>query len=162
MRITNVLLTLSLFTTANGQTGKHLMSGSASNNSAAFSYETRLEPATPDLSGKFGGGVVVDKSGIHRYMADSDGRKYFGYDLLMDPLPEANNYCVTVRPLSVDANHLKLKNPASWSRLQLPGYPASQMLHGGDTIAIDLLVNAGTGQNIVDYIHISGPEAVRR
>ena len=155
MRITNVLLALSLFATAKGQTGRQLLSGSASSGSVAFRYETRLEPATPDLSSKFGGGgVVVDKSGIHRYMTDSDGREYFGYDLLMDPLPESNTYRVTVRPLSVDANRLELKNPAAWRKLSLPGYPAPQTLHGGDTIVIDLLVNSGTGQKIVDYVHV--------
>lgn len=154
MRITRVLLALSVFATAKAQTGRQLMSGSASSGSTAFRYETRLEPATPDLSNKFSGGVVVDKSGIHRYMTDRDGRKYFGYDLLMDPLPEPNTYHVTVRPLSVDANRLDLKNPATWSRLPLPGYPAPRTLHGGDTIAVDLLVNAETGQKIADYIHI--------
>jgi hypothetical protein len=131
------------------------MSGSASTGQAAFRYETRLEPAIPDLSGKFGGGgVMVGKTGIHRYMTEAGGRKYFGYDLVLEPLPEANTYRATVRPLSVDAARLQLENPAAWSKLPLPGYPAAQTLHGGDTIALDLLVNRETGQKIVDYIHI--------
>lgn len=155
MRTTNILLAVSLFATARGQTGRQLMSGSASSGNAAFRYETRLEPATPDLSGKFGGGgVVVGRTGIHRYMTESEGRNYFGYDLLMEPLAEANTYRVTVRPLSIDATRLQLKDPAAWSKLPLPGYPAAQILRRGDTIALDLLANAATGQKIVDYIHI--------
>jgi hypothetical protein len=156
MRITSILLALSMFATAKAQTARVLMGGGgAGSGSAAFRWETRLEPATPELSGKFGGGgVVVGKIRFHRYTTESDSRKYFGYDLLMEPLPEANTYRVTVRPLSIDATQLHLKDPAAWSELRLPGYPPPQILHDGDTIALDLFTNAETGQKIVDYIHI--------
>jgi hypothetical protein len=157
MRITSILLALSVFATAKGQTARPLMSGSASTSggSVAFSYETMLEPATPELSREFGGGVSVGKDRVHRVMTEGGGRKYFGYDLLMEPLPEANIHRVTVRPLSIDATQLHhLKDPAAWSELPLPGYPPSQILHGGDTIALDLFTNPATGQKIVDYIHI--------
>ncbi|MBL8295876.1 MAG: hypothetical protein JNN08_28795 [Bryobacterales bacterium] len=155
MRIVNLLVVLSCLTGANGQTGRQLMSGSASNGGAAFRYETRLEPAMPDLSGQFGGGgVLAGKSGIHRYVTESEGRRYFGYDLVMEPLADANQYRVTVRPLSVDAPRLGLKDPASWRQVPLPGYPVSQILRGGETMALDLLVNTATGQKIVDYIHL--------
>ncbi len=38
--------------------------------------------------------------------------------------------------------------------LPLPGYPASQTVKIGDTIALTLLENRGTGQKVVDYIRI--------
>src|SRR5262249_47018356 len=134
MRMTSILLALSMFATAEAQTARLLMSGSASTSggSVAFSFETMIEPATPELSGKFEGGVRVGKDRVHRYITESDGRKYFGYDLLMEPLPEANTYRVTVRPLSIDATRMHIKDPAAWSELPLPTYAVSQILHGGD------------------------------
>src|SRR5215831_14931995 len=156
MRITSILLALSMVATAKAQTARILMSGSASTGggSVKFSYETMLEPATPELSGEFGcGGVVVGKDRVHRFVTESGARKYFGYDLLMEPLPEANTYRVTVRPLSIDATRMHVKDPATWSELPLPGYPPSQILRGGDTIVLDLLANPVTGQKIVDHIH---------
>jgi hypothetical protein len=151
MRTVNLLLAFSC--AAGGQTGRQLISGSASTGSAAFRYEAMLEPATPDLSGRFGGGVIAGK-GIHRYMTERESRTYFGYDLLLEPLPEPNSYRASVRPLSIGADRLQLKDAAAWNQAPLPGYPEARAVRGGDTIAVDLLVNAATGQKIVDYIHI--------
>jgi hypothetical protein len=40
---------------------------------------------------------------------------------------------------------------AGWTFLGLPKYPAIPNVKQGGTVALDLLVNAATGQKVVDY-----------
>jgi hypothetical protein len=39
--------------------------------------------------------------------------------------------------------------------LALPKYPPSQLLHDGDTLALDVLVNPRTGVKIIDFVRVS-------
>jgi hypothetical protein len=77
-------------------------------------------------------------------MIDSSQHKYFGYDIQVERRQD-NTYEVTLRPLSIGADKIRKDDPAGWTMVPLPGYPAPQTVHGGDTIAIDLLINATTG-----------------
>ena len=61
---------------------------------------------------------------------------------------------MSVAPLSVPANKIVPKNEAGWAIVPLPAYPSPQTVHGGDAIALDLLMSSSTGQKIVDYIRI--------
>ena len=117
-----------------------------------FRYETRVEPEVPGqkLTGFGRGGIIVGAS-FHRYMADDSNRKYFGYDLSIEP-DSGGMFRVTVQPLSLSAEKLGLVR--GWSQLPLPLLPSPQIVHSRDTMALDLFVHPGTGQKIVDYLFI--------
>ena len=131
--------------------GQVIMSGSGGKPGIYFHYETRIEPELPGqkLTG-FGRGGIIVGAGFHRYMTDDTTRKYFGYDLSIEPEP-GGMFRVTVQPLSLSAEKLKL---SGWSQVPLPLLPSPQMVHTRDTIALDLFVHPGTGQKIVDYLFI--------
>lgn len=116
-------------------------------------FETRLEPGRtlPALTGS-----VIDEgvSGpfAQRFIDDPVHRTTFGYELRLEPAPDATSATLRIEPLH-DPQHV-LKN--GWSRFGLPTglpkYPVISNLHVGDTVAIDLLVNPSTGQRLVDYL----------
>jgi hypothetical protein len=164
MQATRFGLAIGLCVPLLAQSGS-IMIGNASKDNVAFSYETRLEPPAPPIAKGIGGGVVVGQTGMHRFMTDSSGHRYFGYDLLIEPVEPANTYRVTFRPLSIGPEkfHLVLRDSlrtgqqhdlTGWTMLPMPAFPAPQSVHGGDTIALDLFSNPATGQKIVDYIRI--------
>jgi hypothetical protein len=152
MKLISLVFCLPIF--AQNQPG-WIMSGSAQAGDVGFSFETRLEPASPRIEGLGLGGVVGGNPSAHRYTADSIHHVYFGYDIEIGPLPQARAYLLTIRPLSLAREKLPaLTNPSSWTALPLPGYPPPQTVYVGDTIALDLMENRSTGQKIVDYIRI--------
>lgn len=130
-----------------------IMGGSGSKPGVRFRYETRIEPESPGqkLTG-FGAGGIVVASNFHRYMLDTDSKKYFGYDLSIDPEP-GGMFRVTFQPLSLSPAKLEL-NPAEWNQIPLPPMPAPQIVRNRDVIALDLFVHPATGQKIVDYLFI--------
>jgi hypothetical protein len=161
MRPISILAAVGLCVPVFSQSGR-IQNGTASfKNGVGFAYETRLEPPLPSITGeKFGGGVNVGETGIHRFMVDSSRHVYFGYDITIDHLPEDTSYRVTIRPLSIGADKLQyFKDPANWTilPLPLPRYPAPQTLRSGDVMALDLMTNAETGQKIVDYLTVQEP-----
>jgi len=149
MRVTSLLILLACACSG----AQVVMSGSGSKTGVYFRYETRIEP---ELSGQkitgFGGGLFVD-GGFHRFLSDTTTRKYFGYDLSIDPQP-GEMFRVTFEPLSLSAEKLRLEPAGGWSQISLPLLPAPQMVRSRDTIAVDLFVHPGTGQKIVDYLFI--------
>jgi len=153
MKAIEVVLAVSVCLPALAQTGI-IMSGSANNKDRTihFSWETRLDPASPPVKG-IGGGVVVGPSGVHRYMTDSSAHRIFGYDIEIEPLKQAGTFNVTFRPLSLPPEKI-VSDPASWTIVPLPVYPAPQTVRRGDTVAVDLFTHTGTGQKIVDYLHV--------
>jgi hypothetical protein len=116
-------------------------------------FETRLEPGRtlPAFTGS-----VIDEgvSGpfAQRFIDDPVHRTTFGYEVRLEPAPDASSATLHIEPLH-DPQHA-LKN--GWSRFGLPTgvprYPVIPNLHVGDTVAIDLLVNPSTGQKLVDYL----------
>ena len=159
MNLLGLVLAVPAFAqTASYQAG-WIMSGSAKAGNVGFSFETRLEPASPRIEGLGLGGVVGGNPSAHRYTADSIHHVYFGYDIEIEPLPQPRTFLVTIRPLSLAREQLMaLTNPNTWTMLPLPGYPAPQTVTVGDTIALDLMENRITGQKIVDYIRIQSRE----
>ena len=161
-----------------------IMSGSGSKPGVHFQYETRIEPELPGqkIIG-FGGGGIIAGANFHRHMTDTTTKKYFGYDLAIEPEP-GGMFRVTFQPLSVSAERLGLDEargggrgatatsgaPAAekprvepagvWSQLPLPRLPAPQIVRSRDTIAVDLFVHPGTGQRIVDYLFIQDDRQV--
>jgi hypothetical protein len=153
MRGIKLVLVISFCVLAFAQSGT-IMSGSGSKDNVSFSYETRLEPPAPPLADGIGGGVVTGKSGLHRYLVDHIRRMYFGYDLMIESLQQTNRFIVTIRQITIGPEKMQLGDPAAWTMLPLPAYPAPQMVQGGDEIVLDILTNPTTGQRIVDHLRI--------
>src|SRR5262249_15727693 len=138
---------------------RRIMGGSAGGSRYQFFYQTFLDPPVPEL-GNMGGGTVGGEGIIHRFMSDRRQRVYFGYDVLIEVLPQPNTYRVSLTQLSSDSIREILGNDASsWTQLPAPdwGGPAVRTIRAGEVLALDLLTNSATGQKIVDYITVKGP-----
>jgi hypothetical protein len=153
MTVNKLVLAVWLTVPLLAQSGK-IMSGNASRKDFSFSWETRLEPPSPPIAEGLAGGIVTGQSAMHRIITDASGHRYFGYDMVTEHLDQANTYLVTFRPLSIGPEKVPWTDLTGWTMLPIPGYPAPQTVHAGDTIALDLFTNAATGQKIVDYIHM--------
>jgi GWxTD domain-containing protein len=104
---------------------------------------------------------------IRRVFIDSGGSLYFGYALVVEPLPSGKQFRVSVRPLSVE-DEQELRARKSFQTRQLhPNYnsaalsrsSAPQTIADGDTFALDVLVNPKTGDKVTDYVTVSVSEA---
>ena len=130
-----------------------VMSGSGSDARMQFRYETRIEPEIPGQSPKgFGGGMVIDTS-FHRYVWDDSSRRYYGYDLSIEPM-SGGEYRVTFLPLSIEPDKARFKLSEGWAKLPLLRMPGPQIVRSKDTIAVELFSHPTTGQKIVDYLFV--------
>ena len=121
-------------------------------------YRTMLEPAragSPELN--IGGGGVDDATTNHRVLMDSHEKKYFGYDLSVDPTTPGH-FNVTIKALTLTAANLRFFGiDGSWSQISLPSTPGTVQVSDGETMAFDLMINPSTGQKIVEYVTVSSP-----
>jgi hypothetical protein len=133
--------------------------GVVSRNTFGFYWETRLEPPTPGLGDAFSTMTTDGPGAIHRIMVDRARRVYFGYDVVVEPLPEANTYRVTFQQLGATPELAKRfpETATGWTRLPAPAFPAAQTIRSGDVLALNLLTNGATGQKIVDYVTVQEP-----
>lgn len=116
--------------------------------------------------------VAGENNVIHRAFLDAERGIYFGYDVEIESSVDANKFKLTFKPLS-SIDYISIsktittnspgKNPQTTSRsvvlkpINLSKYPEPQTIHGGDTVAFDVLINPQTGVKIVDLIKISAP-----
>jgi hypothetical protein len=113
--------------------------------------------AEPPLQkgGEFCGGVTASGKVVHRLLVDQKSDSYFGYDLVLESGDMIRGYRVSFRSLS---NGEEMRHGCKRSkplRLMPPSkYPPSQIVHEGETIALDVLVSADGQQKIVDYLRI--------
>ncbi len=116
-------------------------------------FATKVEPGGTIGSG-ISGGVVTGPDRPHRLIFDAAQKRYFGYDLEVEP--QANSlFQVRIEPLGLtNPELLKAGVDPNWEKLSLPVYPRVPAVRVGDTLAIDLLVNRSTGQKIVDYVTV--------
>ena len=134
--------------------------GVVSREKFSFHWETRISPASPPLSGGFSTTTTDTMGVIHRVMMDRSGRTYFGYDVLIDALPEDYSYRITFKPLvmtSALAKGLDMDRWSAWMLLTAPRFPSPQIVRGGDILEFTLLTNQATGQKISDYISVQEP-----
>lgn len=137
---------------------RKIMGGSAGGSKYQFFYDTYLDPSLPEL-GNMGGGTIGGEGIIHRFMTDSRQRVYFGYDVSIENLPEANTYRITFSQLTAESVRSHLGNDgAGWTQLPAAvwGGPAVRIIRAGQVLSLDLLTNGTTGQKIVDYITVKG------
>ena len=110
----------------------------------------RMEPG----SARIPSGVIAAHVGrFHRVVLDRSQRRYFAYDLLVDPKDGSRAFQVRIEPFSLSATDLaetQMVDP-SWTHVPLLKYPLVPDVRAGDTVAIDLLENPATGQKVVDY-----------
>ncbi len=115
---------------------------------------------------------------VHRIFVDRKNSLYFGYDLKVEPVPSSDQFRLTIKPLSappispadaalharatagsrsVGAAQTQSDNlrPTDLTPRALPKYPPPQLIHDGDTLALDVLVNSRTGVTIIDLIKVS-------
>ncbi|MBK9169016.1 MAG: hypothetical protein IPM24_16310 [Bryobacterales bacterium] len=133
-----------------GQAG-FLMSGSVPGDGFTVEYRTRIEPASDVHDVHLEGGTA----GWRRYLYHPRERKYFGYDVLVQP--QDGEYRLSLLPLSANPEELGLPRGA-WTQVPLPGSAAPQTVRAGETVAVDLLVNPFTSQRVVDYLRIRRSE----
>lgn len=99
-------------------------------------------------------GVVAKDAGrIHRFVPDRAQRRYFAYDLVLEPSGDSR-LRVRVEPLSLTGAglaNLTFIEP-SWIAVPLLKFPVVPEVRGGDTLSIDLLMNLTTGQRVVDNL----------
>ncbi|MBV9083070.1 MAG: DUF1311 domain-containing protein [Acidobacteriaceae bacterium] len=146
-----------LFAVSGVARGEWTSSGYTQSNGIAVFVESKLEPANPKPAGSFGGGLQSLKRGqpgMKRYIYERNTLEYFGYDLAVEPLEHTGEYKVTFSPLSLTPEEMRLPDPPAWKVLPSPVFPTPQIVHEGDTIAIDLFENPSTGQKLVDYIRV--------
>src|SRR5258707_110663 len=111
-------------------------------------FATKIEPskgisAGANSAGRLPGGVVVEAGRAQHLINDPAHKSYFGYDVSLEPAADGNTAQIRIeplRPLRAD-----LSGPPGWTLLQLPRYPVIPNVKVGDTVALDLLVNAATG-----------------
>jgi hypothetical protein len=139
---------------------RRIMGGSAGGSKYQFFYETFLDPSLPEL-GNMGGGTIGGEGVIHRFMSDRRQRVYFGYDVLIEMLPQPNTYRITFSQLTTSESLRQVlgHDASSWIQLPAPdwGGPAVRTIRSGEVLGLDLLTNSTTGQKIVDYVSVKGP-----
>jgi hypothetical protein len=96
------------------------------------------------------GGVVVESGRVHRIIRDRAHKQVFGYDVELDPGGDGKTARLRIEPFRpVDS---RVTFEPGYTILGLPRYPAVPNLKLGDTVALDVLANASTGQRVVDYL----------
>jgi hypothetical protein len=119
---------------------------------------TKVEPPGDNARGKLPGGIITDEDRVHHIIEDRAHKRYFAYDLRLEPGEDANTVQLRIEPLRLSSPQVFYVGPG-WTLLALPKYPVIPNLRVGDTVALDLLVNPATGQKIVDYLTLKRSES---
>lgn len=103
--------------------------------------------------------VAGENKIIHRILTDSNRRVIFGYDLWVKADPLTRRFSVAVLPSDEAFRRTFLKESVN-ARLDasFPTFPKSatpQTLDDGDTVSLELLVNAESGLKIVDLVRVT-------
>lgn len=138
--------------------------GSVGRDKYVVFWESRIDPATPPMAASFVTRAVTDASPvIHRIMIDNSGRTYFGYDVLVEALPEPHAYRITFTPMNMPRATLQslLKgSEVNWGLVGPPRFPPPRTVHSDEILEVEMLTNSTTKQKILDYISIQEPGAV--
>jgi hypothetical protein len=109
-------------------------------------FVTKIEPPGTRLPG----GVIVESGRAHHVINDREHKRAFGYDVVLDPSEDGKT--ARIRIEAWNPAESKITFDPGWTFLRLPNYPVISGVKIGDTVALDLLVNATTGQKVVDYL----------
>jgi hypothetical protein len=109
-------------------------------------FVTKMEPPGTELHG----GVITGSGRAHHIIKDDAHKRAFGYDVALDPGEDGKTAQIRIEPWNPSTS--KVTFDPGWTFLELPKYPVIPNVKVGDTVALDLLVNAATGQKVVDYL----------
>src|SRR5215469_9605713 len=113
-------------------------------------FVTKIEPPGTVIPG----GVVVEAGRVHRIIEDRAHKQVMGYEVELDSAEGGKAARLRIQPFHPADS--KISFEPGYTFLRLPRYPVVPNLSLGDTVALDLLVNASTGQTVVDYLTLSG------
>jgi hypothetical protein len=119
-------------------------------NGLEIRFVTKIEPPGTMIPG----GVVVEGGRVHRIIEDRTHKQVLGYEVQLDPAEGGKAARLRIQPFRPTDS--KISFEPGYTFLELPRYPVVPNLRLGDTVALDLLVNAATGQKVVDYLTLSG------
>jgi hypothetical protein len=127
-------------------------------------FELRADPPSPRAH-VVAGYLQVDRSlnqalGIgHRYFYDEAAHTYYGYDIVIQPEPQAGTYRVafydlSIGPLDFNAGPADALDPSIWKKQPLSAMPAPRTMRLGDTLETVVFVEQSTGQKLIDSMDI--------
>jgi hypothetical protein len=147
-------------TTGGGAVG---VGGRGGTSKFSASFKTQTDP--PDLAQPFSVRAQIEANIIHRVWVDKAAGSYFGYDLEIEPLSEARQFRVAIKPLSQEfarelekggtLKALSGRSSAPPVNSSLPRLLQPQIIDDGDTVALEVLVNRQTGVKFIDLVTIS-------
>jgi hypothetical protein len=114
-------------------------------------FVTKVEPPGENGNSRLPGGVSSNAGRAQHIIQDREHKRYFGYDVQLEPSEDGSTAQVRIEPLS-PSSFTAATAGLGWTLLALPQYPVIPGVKVGDTVELDLLVNAATGQKIVDYL----------
>ncbi len=98
-----------------------------------------------------------------RILINRTAHTYLGYELILEPQEEEGVYLLTfgklgITPLDVAATYSPRPPQAPpagpFTLLPIPAPPGPQLVHEGQTVAIDLLTDPANGDKLFDDVHI--------
>jgi hypothetical protein len=101
---------------------------------------------------------------FHRFLVDPVAKTYWGYDVEVEPTNKIGAARLRFKPFTLRAdqlpkdyhaapNPIHISNIAEFRALAITQFPA-ETFQSGQTIAVEVLTNPGTGQKVVDYIDV--------
>jgi hypothetical protein len=147
----------------------------------------RADPPSSGLARRFnqsmrGRNAAGGPSFSSRYLVDAANHVILGYELVLEE-QQPGTYLATfgklgLTPLELSTemaprlppnappglvrppSPLNPSNRTEWTTLPLPAIPEPRLVHPGDTISIDLFVDAATGEKLIDDIRIQPPRTI--
>ncbi len=165
--------------------GGGIVSGATS--TISVQYFLRSDPPSSGLARRFvqgghGRSAAGGPSFSSRYLLDNVNHVMFGYELVLEE-QQPGTYLATfgklgITPLEISSEMaprlppnappglvrpqrpINSSNWSEWTTQPLPAIPQSRLVHPGDTISIDLFVDAATGEKLIDDIRIQPPRTI--
>jgi hypothetical protein len=121
-------------------------------------YSTVVRPFSPGPhTATFTGSSIDESNGtrpivFHRYLGDVAAKTWYGYDIVLHTNGMSGK--VTFRPLSVKPADLPEEFRAAGSRILEVRELPTRSFDTGENIAVTLLTNPSTNQQVIDYVHV--------
>jgi hypothetical protein len=126
-------------------------------------YKTVVEPKLASSAFRtMGAGFGTSGNSMDHAIYDRAAQQYFGYEMTVLPGSDPGTRRVIFGPVNSARLEKALKAVAGDLPLNAarpPLFPAPQVVHSDDTIAMDLMVSQDGRERIVDYIHFGFGEA---
>jgi hypothetical protein len=106
------------------------------------------------ITTSYRGSSLSGTSYFTRTVMDSVTHEYFGYEVLLEE-QQPGTYRATFGPSGFTSMEMASKGaPAKDWSLRAPALPASQIVHDGDVISVELMADAATGEKLIEDITI--------